>query len=144
MTVLRTPKPQNPAALEKYLSISAFKYLIEISPDCSVLVDLIHVELEWWDSLSPSWMVLWESIDAENLSELSDIHDLELLKLKICVEDTVVELAHESHRVSPGEVSLLTVVDSQLHVDLWLSLGSNGVWDSLEVLVVRGTLKSVH
>ena len=76
-----------------------------LPPDCwlsSSLFDLVHIELEWWDTLSPSWMILWESINTENLSELSDVHDLKLLKLKVSIEHSVVELTHESHRVSPG------------------------------------------
>ena len=108
------------------------------------LFRLIDVELEWWDSLLPSWVVLWESINAENLCKLCDVHDLEFLKLKIGVECSIMELTHESHRVSPGQVSLLAVINSQLHIDFWLSLGSHWIWDSLEVLVVISSLESIN
>jgi hypothetical protein len=104
------------------------------------LWDHVQVDLEWCNSLLPGWMVLWESVDREDFGKLGDVHDLELLQLKVSVENTVVELAHECHRVSAGEVTLLAVVDRQFQVDFWLSFCSHGVGDLLEVLVVRSTL----
>ena len=54
-----------------------------------------------------------------------------------------MELSHESHGVSSREILLLAVINGQIHVDLGFSLGSDGVWDFLEVLVISCALQSV-
>ena len=57
---------------------------------------VVCLHLEWWDSLSPGWMVLVESVNVEDFSKVIDVHDFKLLKLEVSVESTVVELTHES------------------------------------------------
>jgi len=72
------------------LSLSFFIVLsVSVFVSCSVL--------ERWDNLFPSWMILWECVDREDLSELNDVHDLEFLELKVAIECSVVELTHEGH-----------------------------------------------
>jgi len=53
--------------------------------------------LERWYNLFPCWVVLWESIDGEDLGQLDNVHNFELLELEIGIKSSVVELSQESH-----------------------------------------------
>lgn len=88
-------------------------------------------------------MILGECVNGEDLGELSDVLNLQLLKLQVGVEDTVVELAEEGKGVSLGQVLLLAVVNGHVLVDLRLLVGSHWVWDSLEPLIVGGAIQSL-
>lgn len=71
-----------------------------------------------------------------DLCKLNNVQDLELLQLEESVEDTIVELAEESERVSAREVPLLGVVDRNLDVKVWPLVGSHGIWNILQVFAV--------
>ena len=58
---------------------------------------MVHIVLEWGNHFLPGWMVLWEGTDREDFTQLNDIGNLELLKLEVRVEGTIVELAEEAH-----------------------------------------------
>lgn len=104
---------------------------------------MVDIVLEWWHVLSPGWMILGEGINGEDLSQLGDVLNLQLLQLQVSVEDTVVELAEEGKGVSLGQVLLLAVIDGHVLVNLRGLISSHWVWDSLEPLVVGGSIKSL-
>jgi hypothetical protein len=89
-------------------------------------------------------MVLRESIDRKDFSQLRDIHNFLLFQLKISVECTIVELSEISHGVSSREIFLLLIVDCDIHINFWLSIGFHWVWNLLEVFVVRGAVQIVN
>jgi hypothetical protein len=103
----------------------------------------VHVVLERWDNLLPDRVVLWESFNSEDLTKLNNVGNFELLQFEVRIEYTVVELTKEAKRVSQRQVLLLAVINSDILVDLWSIVTLLWLWDSLEVLVVLGVLKSI-
>ena len=97
---------------------------------------LVHVVLEWGHNLSPSWVVLWQLRNAEDLAQLDDVSDLNLLEFEVGVEDSVVELTEEAHRVSSRHVLLRHAVDVHVLVDLRAVVLPLRIRDLLEVVVV--------
>lgn len=107
---------------------------------CSVSL-LIDAVLEWNDGLTPGWVVPWDNSHRVDLCELHYVQDLELLEFEEGIEDAIVELAEESKGVSVGQVLLLGVVDGDLDVKIWLLVGSHGVWNLLQELIVWRALQ---
>jgi hypothetical protein len=56
---------------------------------------VVSGHLEWWNSLSPGWMIFVEPVDVEDFSKVINVLDFKLLKLKVSVETSVVELSHK-------------------------------------------------
>lgn len=110
------------------------------SPSNFLVLDVV---LEWWHILLPDRVVLWEGTNSEDLTQLHDVCDLELLKLEVGVEYTVVELTEEAHRVSSGQVLLLAVIDGDVFHDLWAVLAGLWLGDLAEVAGVGGSGKSI-
>jgi hypothetical protein len=104
---------------------------------------VIDSVLEWRDNFLPDWVVLGERIDGKDLSELNDVSDLELLKLKIGIKDSVVELSEETKRISSRQILLLAVIDGHSLHDLWSVVTELWLGNSLEVVKVLSSGESI-
>ena len=105
--------------------------------------NFVSINIEWWHYFLPDWVVFREGVDGENLTQLYNVGDLEFFKLEVRIEHPIMELSKLSQGISFRQVLLLTVINSNFIKDFWSIIASFGLRDSLEIIVIRCSAKSV-
>jgi len=108
----------------------------------------ISVILEWSNVTVPCWIILWHRSNWMKFSKLDDVSDFHLLKLKICIKDTIMELSKESHWISMRHINFLSNINRNASFNLWCLISSflsefNWLWNSHHWFLVIGEFKSI-